>query len=297
MRHAYLIAAHGNFQLLETLLELLDDPRNDIFLHMDAKTRNFDANRMSAVCRRSATVVLPRRAVYWGDYSQVASVLAMIRVALAHDDYSYFHVLSGQDLPIKSADYIHDFFREHQGREFVAFNEPPQWTHEWLAHYYPLNRLVRSPIRCVRWTLARGRKMSVALQRQMGVDRTRNFGELDIRYGSDWFSITSALAAHLVASEPTIERLFRWSFNPVEYYVQTMVWNSEFRDRVHDYSDPYRSNMRLIDFERGVGSSPHTWQADDFAQLASSDRLFARKFDPDVDPHVIELVRHHVTAE
>lgn len=36
-RHAYLILAHKNWQQLCTLLTLLDDPRNDVFLHIDSK--------------------------------------------------------------------------------------------------------------------------------------------------------------------------------------------------------------------------------------------------------------------
>lgn len=37
-RHAYLIMAHNQWDVLEQLLRALDDPRNDIFLHIDKKT-------------------------------------------------------------------------------------------------------------------------------------------------------------------------------------------------------------------------------------------------------------------
>lgn len=36
-KHAYLIMAHQNFEQLAILLELLDDIRNDIFIHVDKK--------------------------------------------------------------------------------------------------------------------------------------------------------------------------------------------------------------------------------------------------------------------
>ena len=38
-RHAYLIMAHNEWELLNTLLSLIDDPRNDIFLHIDKKVK------------------------------------------------------------------------------------------------------------------------------------------------------------------------------------------------------------------------------------------------------------------
>lgn len=36
-KHAYLIMAHNNWKILEKLLILLDDKRNDIYLHIDLK--------------------------------------------------------------------------------------------------------------------------------------------------------------------------------------------------------------------------------------------------------------------
>ena len=36
-RHAYLIIAHDKPRQLEILLSLLDDPRNDVYLHLDSR--------------------------------------------------------------------------------------------------------------------------------------------------------------------------------------------------------------------------------------------------------------------
>lgn len=36
-RHAYLIMAHNQWELLLELLKALDDSRNDIYLHIDRK--------------------------------------------------------------------------------------------------------------------------------------------------------------------------------------------------------------------------------------------------------------------
>ena len=43
-KHAYLIMAHKDDYTFRTLLPMLDDPRNDIFIHMDVKSRQFDRN-------------------------------------------------------------------------------------------------------------------------------------------------------------------------------------------------------------------------------------------------------------
>lgn len=39
-KHAYMIIAHNDFDLLETLVRLLDDPRNDLYIHIDAKVQD-----------------------------------------------------------------------------------------------------------------------------------------------------------------------------------------------------------------------------------------------------------------
>lgn len=38
-KHAYLIIEHKDNFVLETLIELLDDSRNDIFIHIDKKLK------------------------------------------------------------------------------------------------------------------------------------------------------------------------------------------------------------------------------------------------------------------
>ena len=294
-RHAFLIAAHDTPYVLERLMRLLDDERNDLYLHIDAKARGLDAGAFARLCRRSRVIVMPRRKVYWGEYSQVESALRMMRSALERGDYAYLHHLSGSDLPLKSNDEIHRFFGENAGREFVSFYEYSSSKHERVKYWYPYYRFLRSPNRLVRAVDRVGRNGAIAAQRLVRSDRTRRFG-VDVKTGSDWYSISAGLASHLIDSEPAIRRWFKVSFSPSELYVQTAVWNSDFRTRVYDYDDPCRGNARLIDFERGEGSSPLTWRQEHLPELLESEAIFARKFDPEVDQEVIERVVAHVQA-
>ena len=45
-KHAYLIMAHNEFYILEKLLKLIDDERNDIYLHIDKKAKNFNFDKI-----------------------------------------------------------------------------------------------------------------------------------------------------------------------------------------------------------------------------------------------------------
>ena len=39
MRHAYLIIAHNEPEILQMLISALDDARNDIYVHIDKKSK------------------------------------------------------------------------------------------------------------------------------------------------------------------------------------------------------------------------------------------------------------------
>ena len=41
MKHAYLIMAHHEFEVLGKLVQALDDERNDIYIHFDKKVKNY----------------------------------------------------------------------------------------------------------------------------------------------------------------------------------------------------------------------------------------------------------------
>lgn len=45
MGHAYLVAAHHQMQLLQILLHLIDDERNEIYLHVDKKCKEKDIQK------------------------------------------------------------------------------------------------------------------------------------------------------------------------------------------------------------------------------------------------------------
>ena len=70
-RHAYLIMAHNEWELLNTLLSLIDDPRNDIFLHIDKKVKTMPDLYQP---KYSKLYFTPKRYdVRWGDVGQVHS--------------------------------------------------------------------------------------------------------------------------------------------------------------------------------------------------------------------------------
>ena len=136
-RHAYLILAHKNFTQLRKLVELLDDSRNDIFIHVDAKAK-FDKEEWKGSCRHSSlSFIEPRIHVNWGGVSIMRVELALLKAATEAGHYDYYHLLSGMDLPIKDQDTIHAFFDAHEGTEFMNYWKFKKSTFS-RFHYYTI---------------------------------------------------------------------------------------------------------------------------------------------------------------
>ena len=119
-KHAYLIMAHNNFELLRVLVKLLDDKRNDIYIHVDKKAGDFNKDSIINDIKYSNVFFVKRISVTWGGYSQIQNELNLLKEA-SKNSYKYYHFLSGVDLPLKNQDYIHNFFDENNGKEFIHF--------------------------------------------------------------------------------------------------------------------------------------------------------------------------------
>ena len=81
-KHAYLIMAHTQPELLKKLLERLDDERNDIYLHIDSKAKDYPISDIAAVLKKSKCIVTERTDVKWGSYSQIHCEMVLLKEAV-----------------------------------------------------------------------------------------------------------------------------------------------------------------------------------------------------------------------
>ena len=100
-KHAYLIMAHNNFEILKKIIVLLDNEKNDIFIHIDKKVKNIDIRQFEKIAKKSKVKVLNNRIdIHWGGYSQIECELLLLKESI-NGEYSYYHLISGVDLPLK----------------------------------------------------------------------------------------------------------------------------------------------------------------------------------------------------
>lgn len=282
-KHAYLILAHKDDHTFYTLLKALDDERNDLFIHMDSKNKGYVAEKVEESIQFSHVYHTERTKVAWGGYSVVNAELLLIKAALK-GEYSYFHLLSGQDLPLKTQDEIHNFFDANQGKEFVRFQEEI-FKYYGRVRYWHLfqERLGRASDHRI---LSKLNTVFIKTQKLLGIRRNK---EIRFQKGTNWFSITESLAQYVIEQEKWIKRVFAYTCCADEVFLQTIVHNSKFRHTLYhkSYDNDMHAIMRLIDWSRG---EPYVFLSADRQELLESDMLFARKFDCNVDAGIIDYV-------
>lgn len=287
-RHAYLIMAHHNFQQLNTLVGLLDDPRNDIYIHMDKKTTGFDPETIKA--KHSGLYFVEPIVVAWGGHSQIACEMHLFKNAGARH-YMYYHLLSGIDLPIKTQDEIHAFFQEHAGQNFMEIDKNAMATGEFLVRikYYYLfqniigkNQMAPNPTFRMRLLM----KVQAFFLRLQKLVRFQRRGSIPPYKGANWVSITDDLLQYVLACENRIRKMFRYTLCADEIFLQSIAMDSPYRDTVVE------NYYREIDWSEG---RPHIYRKEEIPQLLRSPAFFARKFDMTVDPDAIGLVVEHLS--
>lgn len=267
MKHAYLIMAHNNPDVLQRLISAVDDVRNDIYVHIDNKAV-FDGSGLYV--KQSRLYVLPeRKDARWGDFSLVEVELYLIKEAMSNNDYSYLHLLSGVDYPIKSQNYIHQYCNEHQGTEFVGFAQNVTkkellWRSQ---HYFLFSRDFQSS-NVIKKML---RAIFARLQSVFRYRRT----SLEVKKGSQWVSVTADFCNYVLSKQERLRKEFSNTYCPDELVMQTLCWNSDFRNKAYSLVNEFKGCKRYIPWKNG---QLMPFSKEDFRKMKESECWFARKF-------------------
>lgn len=294
-KHAYLIIAHNNYDLLKKLIALIDDERNDIYIHIDKKSLIDNIDELNHLVNKSSIFIYKELKVYWGDISQVNVELFLLEKAIKNK-YAYYHLLSGSDLPIKTQDYIHSFFNENYGYEFVHFSEEKVSKKylEYVNKYHFFQKYLKiSKYKLINKLIVGIEKLQLFIQKLFHVKRSKN---IVFQKGANWFSITDDLANYVVSKKLWINKIFKYTKSADEFFLQTIVINSNFKNRLFSkkLDDDYHACMRYIDWKRG---GPYVFRLNDFNDLIESDYLWARKFDKNIDDKIVEKIFYYLNDE
>ncbi|MDR0979390.1 MAG: beta-1,6-N-acetylglucosaminyltransferase [Lachnospiraceae bacterium] len=284
-RHAILIIAHNNFEILKRNLELMDSYDIDFYIHIDKKIKYKNFLELSNCVKKSGIKIFSCYEVYWGDISLVKTTLFLLEKASNNQEYLYYHLLSSSDMIIKPIDEILKFFNSNYNKEFVHFedNKLPKIKVDWVKYYYFFTKFVKK----YKFILI-FQKIILIAQKILKINRS-NRTKLDFASGSEWFSITDKLVKYVLKNKDMILKMFNNTICSDEMFLQTLILNSEFKDYLYNnkFNNDYLSCMRMIDWNRG---KPYVYKEEDFKDLIDSPYMFARKFDERIDMNIVNKV-------
>lgn len=287
-----MITAYNNPKNLDRLLSLLDDDRNEIFLHYDIKAGE-EAKKAVRAMKHARLHMVPSMNVKWGDVSQIECTLRAMHAALKWD-WDYIHYVTESDMLLKTMDEVDSIFAQSSGMEFVDF-EPGNYE---FAQYKCQVHHLFTPYNSYRKSaLLKALNHGFAkLQWKLGVRRH----SVDYKHGSAYFSITKSFAAYIDSRAAEILKHYRHTIGADEVWLQTLCAQSPFLEKVKYYETKgFMGNLRYIDWKRRNGSSPYTFRDTDWEELkgiADNTQLcIARKFSN--DSPVAESLKDYLTRK
>lgn len=308
-KHAYLIMAHSHFEQLSYLVSLLDDSRNDIYIHIDKKSPFSESDRAQIVntAQFSKVVFTHREKIYWGGVSQMKAEMILFKEAY-QENYSFYHLISGLDLPLQSQDYIHRFFSENQDKLFLTMMtlDGDKENIDRYKYYHLFEKLTP---RSLSGILGKGlfkvyRKSEVFLQKLLRIDRYKKNDVQAIKY-AQWVSLPHYAVELLVAEEDYLSKIFSHSFLCDEVFIAHLLQKHDLLKNLYsteisyDRKEDFQGNLRYINWWDG---NPYTWTDSEQDRLALEEAnhqgyIFSRKFDTTTYPKTKAIVEKFVNNQ
>ncbi len=273
---AHLILSHQNPDAVARLVSRISHPDNTVYVHVDGKEsiRPF-AGRFRN--RDDIRLIRHRTAIAWGAYSMVAATLRAMEEILADGNYDFINLLSESDYPLANASEFHEFLGRHPGKSFMEmlFSGSPWWeeaqqktnNYHLVDYSFPGKYAIQKILNTVlpKRTLPDG---------------------LNFTGRSQWMTLSAKHVQYVLkyeAAHPKAIRFFEHTWGPDEFFFQTILHSSPYRDEL------IPDSLRYIDWSQG-NVSPKMLTSNDFDSLATSGKFFARKFNPSVDAAVLNRI-------
>lgn len=328
MRLAYVITCHKNSKQVIRLINRLNTPDNTIVLHISRTCEKGFYKEMKAGIKDFNNVFLCKRedGTHNG-FGIVKGIINGLHFLLKNNiQFDYVSLISGQDYPIKTNEKINTFFEENQGKEFLFFF--PVYPKKWMNYEYDnswgenrqtyrvdrfhfkmsgvvrsipeleTGRLINDPLIVTIKTFLKKTKeykdnnrlwieLQLLFWSRVLPHKRKQPTDFEIFGGKTWWSISRQAAEYYLDqhfNNKRYQKFFRYTLIPDEMYPHTILLNSPFADRC------INNDLRDIEWEGGDGTHPIIFKTEHIDRFKSSDDLFARKFDIEVDSKILDLI-------
>lgn len=271
---AFILLCHKDADAIIAQALRLTAAGDYVAIHFDASAPADDYARIEKALRKNNSVVLSDERVKggWGEWSLVQGSINATRSALkAFPKATHFYLLSGDCMPIKSAQYVHGFLDREDADFIESFDF---FKSDWIKTGLREERLIYR-----HYFNERDQKglfyAALNLQKRLGLTRAIP-ADLDIMIGSQWWCLrrsTIEAIFEFAEARRDVMRFFRTSWIPDETFFQTLV-----RHIVPETEIRSRTLTFLMFSDYGL---PVNFYDDHYDMLTGQDFLFARKISPE----------------
>ncbi len=295
---AYILLSHKDPEGIIAQAQRLTAAGDFIAIHYDgnAKTEDFEKIRAALKDNRSVAFAAKRVKCGWGAWSLVDATLLAVKAAVERfPRATHFYMLSGDCMPIKTAEYAHAFLDQDEVDYIESFDF---FNSDWIKTGIKAERLIYR-----HWFNERANKWlfytSMEWQQKLGLERQIP-ADLAIQIGSQWWCLrrrTVEWVLEFCRKRRDVMRFFRTTWIPDETFFQTLV-----RHLVPQHEIRNRTLTFLMFTDYGM---PVNFYNDQYDLLTSQDYLFARKISPEAkelkqrlgDLYAAEGVRFPISNE
>jgi len=290
MKQAILLTAYKNFEDLIDLISFFDESF-EIYLHIDKKNRLDKQTKEKLLSLRNLKLLSRKYCINWGGIHHLYAYLDLCKEALKNENIHYFHLISGQDFPVKSISYFKEFFSESQKNSFLEYFTLPAEHLKFggmdRIEFYNFYDFINAKKHL--WII----KSLIKQQRRFNIHRKWSDSLPRLMGGSTYWSLTRDALQFVLdytTNKPELLKRLRYTFCAEEIYFQTILLSSRFAHEI------INDNLRYIDWTPRHESIPAILDESDYHEIIASKSVFARKFDPLISGKLKEMLMKRIRS-
>lgn len=267
---AFILLCHKDPAAVIKQAERLTATGDYMSIHFDARSSRADFDQILAALKDNPNVTFARKRIKcgWGEWALVQATLNAVEAAVAaFPKATHFYMLSGDCMPIKSAEYAHDALDAEDVDYIESFD---YFQSDWIKTGMKEERLIYRHFfneRKHKWLFY----ASYRAQQKLGLKR-KVPADIQMMIGSQWWCLRRRTVERVLEfsrKRRDVMRFFRATWIPDETFFQTIV-----RHLVPEAEIRTRTLTFLMFTDYGM---PVTFYNDHYDLLLSQDFLFARK--------------------
>ena len=294
MKNAFIVLAHQlPNQLNSFLTQLLHNPENDIYVHIN----RINSNIIPEILQSERVHISENNiCIHWGSDEILKAVLLMYKEVInSNKDYHYVVVCTGQDLLVKQG--LGSFLDNCNNQIFIDSKHADQvfarskLFHTWPEVYRRKYDKKFHPIRIMRGGRFILLKYFPFLFKKKIDEKWR---KLDFYYDTFWHAFPFEVVKYIdkfLADNPSFMDMYRNAIIPEEHFFTTLIMQSPYKEYISFSSGSSHS----LTYTKGVTNNHSVvLRESDIGDISKSNRYLARKFDCRIDSGVIKYFEKNI---